>query len=323
LSEDCVIGIDLGGTKTLLGLITQRGEILVTRRIPTRSEEGAEAVVGRLLREVEHLRSGADGAAVSAVGICTPGPVDVRQGRLLDPPNIPGLHGAYLRQMLEDGLGVPVVLEHDARAAAMGEFVFGAGRGLRSLVYIIVGTGVGAAIISDGKLYYGEQGFSGEAGHITLDMNGDPCPSCGTRGCAESYMSGPALARRYRAALEETGCLLDEDQVFTGEMVADLARQGDPLAGRILEHAGEALGVLVASLAMVLNIETFVIGGGVAGCGEEFLEPARRNLLKYCYPSVGKRVHILCAELGARGALLGCGWLARRGHSEKEWIGEP
>jgi glucokinase len=214
---------------------------------------------------------------------------------------------------LTDRLSLPVSLEHDAKAAALGEFYYGAGMNDQSMVYIVVGTGVGAAIIVDGEIYRGLHNFAGEVGHITLDRNGELC-SCGSRGCVETYMSGPWLARRYQHVIEQEGRTTSADdwQTITGERISQLADQGDPLAVKTLVDAGEALGVTVASLAMILNLDLYVIGGSVAKCGDMFLGPARKLVPRYSFKSVSSGVRIVANELDTDGPILGCGWLARQ-----------
>ena len=231
----------------------------------------------------------------------------------MDPPNLPDLHNSPLRDLLAERLRVPVCLEHDAKAAALGEFHYGAGRGERSMVYLVIGTGVGAAIIADGALYRGQHNFAGEVGHMTLDRDGEVC-HCGSRGCAELYVSGPSLARHYQNAQEREGGEAPSggQRGVTGELVARLAGQGDPLASHVMDSAGEALGLVVASMAMTLNIDLYVVGGSVAKAGNLLLEPARKTVPKYSFPSVSSGVRIVGTACGDDGPILGCMWLARQ-----------
>jgi glucokinase len=308
--DSWVVGIDLGGTKIALGLIDQDNQVVARCRIPTDAHEGLLSVVERIAGCVAELQAAVPaGSCVSALGICSPGPVDHQAGRLLDPPNLPGLHHTPLRDALSDRLGLPVALEHDAKAAALGEYHYGAGRGERSMVFIVLGTGVGGAIIADGQLYRGTSNSAGEIGHVTLDRAGDLC-SCGCRGCVETYVSGPGLARRYARAAQAAG--KESPGPVTGERVARLARQGDPLALQVMTQGGEALGVAVASMAMILDIELYVIGSSVARAGDLLLDPARRTVPDCSYRSVSSRVHIAMTELWDDGPILGCGWLARQ-----------
>lgn len=308
---DWVVGVDLGATKTALGLLDPEDTIVARRRIPTLADEGPQRVIERIVQSIGELeRELPGGRRIGAVGICTPGPVDHETGTLLDPPNIPALHNAPLGQMLGDRLGLPVALEHDAKASALGEFHHGAGRGEQSMVYIVIGTGVGAAIIVDGHLYRGMRNSAGEVGHITLDPQGEPC-ACGGRGCVQNYMSGPGLAHHYQRALERAGQEPLERPV-TGERVTRWASLGDPAAQQVVARAGAALGTAVATMAMLLDIELYVVGSSVARAGDLLLEPARQTVPHYCYRSVGQRVRIVPSELWEDGPILGCGWLARK-----------
>jgi len=320
--SDWVVGVDLGATKIALGLIDPADQIVAYRRIPTNADDGPQVVVERIAQSVVELEGEIpDGGRIAALGICSPGPIDYQAGMIVDPPNIPGLHNSPLRQMLAERLNIPVSLEHDAKAAALGEFYYGAGRGERSMVYIVVGTGVGAAIVVDGQLYRGAHNAAGEVGHTTLDRHGELC-SCGSRGCIETYVAGPWLARHYQRAREREEQehrpedqqlpLAPQEQPVTGELVARLARQGDALATQVMTEAGEALGVAIASMAMILDIDLYVIGSSVAKSGDLLLEPARKIVPFYSHQSVGSRVRIVTTELWDDGPILGCGWLARQ-----------
>jgi glycyl-radical enzyme activating protein/glucokinase-like ROK family protein len=314
--EDWVVGVDLGATKIELGLVSPQNEIVARRRMPTQAIEGPESVVGRIAAIFDELSTFLPtGQRITALGICSPGPVDDETGSLIDPPNLAGLHNAPLRQMLSQRLKIPVRLEHDAKATALGEYYYGAGQGEGSLVYIIIGTGVGAAIIEDGRLLRGKYNSAGEIGHVTLDRNGELC-SCGSLGCVETFMSGPWLARRYLKTLQASDGVHPAKEI-TGEVVSSLAAEGDPLALRILSEAGAALGDAVAMMAMLFNIDLFVVGGSVSKAGDLLLEPARRAIPRHSYRSVGCGVQLVATEMGDDGPLLGCAWLARQAALEE------
>jgi glucokinase len=307
--EDWVVGIDLGATKIALGLIDPVNRIVARQRVPTVPLDGPDAAVARMVAAIETLQSNLPrDAHLAGIGICSPGPLDHLSGTLIDPPNLTGWVNVPLRRLLADRLDLPVTLEHDAKAAAMGEFRYGAGRGHRDMVYIVVGTGIGAAIILDGELHRGQHNSAGEVGHITIREGRDPC-SCGNTGCVESFAAGPAIARAYRRAM---GVQIGPDEDITAETVAARARQGDAAALAVLTDAGEALGTAVATLAMILDIELYVIGSSVAKAGDLLLEPARRALIHHAHCSVAERVRIVRSELEDDGPILGCGWLARQ-----------
>ena len=313
--EEWVVGIDLGATKIALGLIDPQNRIVARQRVPTAPLDGPDAAVaahGAGHRCAARPPVRRRGISLS-VGICSPGPLDHRTGMLLDPPNLTGWVNVPLRQMLADRLGLPVTLEHDAKAAALGEYHYGAGRGERDMVYIVVGTGVGSALILDGKVHRGRNNSAGEVGHITIRTTGDTC-SCGNVGCVESFTAGPAIARAYRRALAVTGTpgQAESIEAITTERIVERARGGEALATQILADAGEALGTAVATLAMILDVELYVIGSSVAKAGDLLLEPARRAVVHHAYRSVATRVRIVRSELEDDGPILGCGWLARQ-----------
>jgi glucokinase len=304
--DEWVVGVDLGGTKTALGLISPVDAVVGSRRILTLADEGPTQIVERIAACVDELKTAIPaGESIGALGICCPGPIDHTTGTLINPTNLPKFYNTPLRQMLSERLNMPVVLEHDAKAAALGEMYYGAGRGESCMVYIVVGTGVGAAIIIDRQLVRGQKNFAGEIGHVSLDRNGDLC-ACGTRGCFETFIAGPWLERRYarRKGSNMPG--------VAGDQISALALQGDLDAAQVMRDAGEALGLAVASLAMILDIELFIIGGSVAKAGDVLLEPARQIAPKYSFVSVGPRIRIVEAQLSESGPILGCGWLARQ-----------
>jgi len=312
--EDWVVGIDLGATKIALGLIEPQNRIVARQRVPTAPLDGPDAAVERMAQAIDALKTALPtGARLSGVGICSPGPLDHRTGMLLDPPNLTGWVNVPLRQMLADRLGLPVTLEHDAKAAALGEYHYGAGRGERDMIYIVVGTGVGSALILDGKVHRGRNNSAGEVGHIAIRSDGDLC-SCGNVGCVESFAAGPAIARTYRRALAATGDpgRAESIESITAENVVERARGGEPPAVQVLADAGEALGTAVATLAMILDVELYVIGSSVAKAGDLLLEPARRAVAHHAHRSVAARVRIVRSELEDDGPILGCGWLARQ-----------
>ncbi len=297
------IGIDLGGSKIALGLVSPADEILARRRIDTNAAAGLERVVERIADEVEALAATLTSEeAVAAVGVGAPGPLDHIKGELLTLVNLPGISNSPFRRVLSEQLALPVALDHDAKVAALGEFHFGAGRGRDSMIYIVIGTGVGAAIIYQGALFYGEGNSAGECGHMTVDPRGRPC-HCGSRGCLEAYTGGPALSRQYA---EMTG-----DDI-TGADIAARARSGDERALQVFTDAGRALGIAIATLAMTLNIETFVIGGSVAKAGDLLLGPARETLPGYAFRAVSERLRVVASELGEDAAILGAAHMARR-----------
>jgi glucokinase len=303
--KDWLVGIDLGGTKIALGLVSPVGKIVATLRLSTEVQNGPEQAVERTAEAIAHLSREAN-VTVKAAGICCPGPVDHVSGMIIDPPNL-GWRNVPFRKMLSDKLGLPVSLEHDAKAAALGEFFYGAGQEhhARDLVYVIVGTGVGAAIILDGQLYRGRNNASGEIGHVTIDRNGEP-GSSGVLGCVESQISGPNLVKHYLRRVNRN------DADLTGEDIVRFARENDPNALAVMNDAGDALGAAVATMASLMDVELFVIGGSVSRSGDLILSPARNGLRKYALESIASRIKIVGTKLHENAPILGCAAQAKQ-----------
>ncbi len=301
-----IVGADLGATKIALGLIDPSDKIVATRRIPTDSHLGMSNAVERMaaaVREMEHETS----SKAAALGVCCPGPIDHINGLIIDPPNLDhSWHNQPFRAALEEALQIPITLEHDAKAAGLGEFHFGAGRGAKDMVYIIVGTGVGAAIILDGQLYRGRNNSAGEVGHITINRRDRP-GTAGVPGNVESYTCGPALVASY---LEKAGKSAN-DSAITGETITHLAQQGDANALAVFEDAGDALAACIGTMAMMIDVDLFVIGASVSKAGDLLLRPARAAVRKYGFQSVTSRVRIEVTQLHDTGPVLGCAWQAR------------
>jgi glucokinase len=308
------IGVDVGGTKVLAGVVDEKGAILAKSRRPTPSNsptETADAIAAavaefRLQYEVE------------AVGIGAAGWIDEDRSRVRFAPNL-AWRDEPLRDIVEARIGLPVVVENDANAAAWGEHRFGAGRGHSHLILITVGTGIGCGIILDGRLYRGRFGVGGEPGHVRVVPDGRRC-GCGNRGCWEQYCSGRALEREAReivAASAAAGAALLERvngdiQAITGPVVTAAALDGDATALECFDIIGAWLGQGVADLAATLDPGCFVIGGGVSEAGELLVGPARK-----AYESTltgrGHRplAELVVAELSELAGLVGAADLAR------------
>ena len=321
MNDEWVIGVDLGGTKIEIALISPENRVTSRVRIPTHPHLGPKSVVDRIGEEVDKLSAlRPAGAHIRALGLCAPGPVDNAAGTLLDPPNLAGMQYAPLQQMLSKRLGIPVQIDHDAKAACLGEYYYGAGRGERSMTYIITGTGVGSATIVNGEMIRGQNNLAGEVGHIPLDRDGELC-SCGSRGCVETFVAGPWLVRRYQRRVGALPAGAAEE--LTAVDIVNLALGGDVAACQVMEEAGRALGAAVATLAMLLDVDLFVVGGSVYKAGDLLLEPARRAAPTHCYRSVGCSIRIVATEIGEDGHLLGCGWMARHALEETRRAIEP
>ncbi len=311
------IGVDVGGTKILAGLVDEQGRLSSTTRRPTPSTD-PEAVADAIAEVVEEL-CGQATEDVATVGIGAAGFVDRERSTLLFAPNL-AWRDEPLRDKVSKRIDLPVVVENDANATAWGEFRFGAGREKSGLLCITVGTGIGGGVVVGGALYRGSFGLAGEFGHVRMVPNGRRC-GCGNRGCWEQYCSGRALLREAReiatvdprrgARLLELGGGSPEG--IDGSHVTEAARDGDAAALECFAEVGAWLGQGLADLAAVLDPGTFVIGGGVSDAGELLLEPARRAYAERVTGS-GHRplADVLVAELGSSAGLVGAADLSRQ-----------
>lgn len=294
-----VLALDVGGTKLLAALVSPDGRV---RRTAVRGTPAgdAEAIWDALAAAVTEALGG-DRAA--AAGIGSAGPLDTVKGTV-SPVNIPGWRGFPLRDRLAALLGgVPVALAGDAVALAVGEYHHGAGRGARSMLAMVVSTGVGGGLVLDGRVYTGPTGNAGHIGHTVVDLDGDPCP-CGARGCVETLTSGPAMVRWALAS----GWAHDEPDAAV--LAAD-ARAGDAVAGAAFERAARALAAGIASAAALCDLDRVVIAGGVARSWDVLCPPLRRAVRDYAGLAFVRRTELVPSELGGTAALLGAAALAR------------
>jgi glucokinase len=307
LPDQCVAGIDIGGTKIALALADEEGRIVEGARFPARTaERGPHAIIEEALAEIERML-GRTGARLAAVGIGCGGPLDRRRGLILSPPNLPGWDEFPVVELVEERLGVPALLDNDANAAALGEHRHGAGRGYRHLVYITISTGIGGGVIVRGELVHGVYDGAGEVGHMTVLPGGPGC-GCGGRGCLEALCSGTSIARRARERLAAGGASslasLGAGRV-TAQAVAEAARAGDALASQLWDETIEYLAVGVGNVFNVLAPEAVVIGGGVSGAGEQLFGPLRERVRARARMLPPGLINILQASLGGDSALHG------------------
>ncbi len=287
-----VLGLDFGGTKLAAGLVdTATGTLLADARRPTPPD--AEASLAAMLG-LAHEVLAAHPAAPEALGVSFGGPVEADGRTVRLSMHIPGWEGQPLAERLERALGLPAAVANDGDAAALAEHRFGAGRGVRNLLYLTVSTGIGGGLVVDGRLYRGERAWAGEIGHMLLKPDGPPCP-CGRNGCLEALASGLSIARAMRARCPER-------PGATARQVAEAAAAGDPLAQAVWDEAMGWLGAGVASAANLLNPGRVVIGGGLAGAGELLFGPVRRTL---ALRALDPALELAAAELGGAVGIYG------------------
>ncbi|WP_375389242.1 ROK family glucokinase [uncultured Amnibacterium sp.] len=306
------IGIDIGGTKIAGGVVDELGTIARFERVPTDANDSA-AIEAAIVAMIERL---ADGQRLP-VGVAAPGFIDAGQSTVYYTPNIPW-RNEPLRERLEGRLGLPVVVDNDANAAGWAEFRFGAGRLVSDMVMITSGTGVGGAVIAGDRLLRGGFGVAGELGHMRVVPDGIPC-GCGARGCIEQYGSGRALQRMAGLVADGGGigaALAAEREraggVLPGAVIGRLVQEGDPGAVAALAELGSWIGQACSSLAVVLDPQLFVIGGGVADAGDRLLGPVRAAFAGHL-PARGFHPEpvFAVAELGNEAGVVGAADLAR------------
>jgi glucokinase len=295
------LGIDVGGTKIAAGLVDPHGTILFQTRTPMPAHETAAAGFAALEHAIASIFVAQPQARdkLTGIGICAPGPLDPFRGVVLNPPNLPCWHNFPLAAEVQRTFHVSARIDNDANAAALAESIWGAAVGFRNVFYATLGTGIGAGIVFDQRIYHGRTGSAAEGGHVTIDLNGPRC-GCGKRGCIEALASGPAIARRARALIAEstapsqlrelTGNNIES---LTAELVAQAFQAGDQLAREVLESTADLLTVWLGNVIDLLEPEVIVIGGGLSQLMSEFFPRIQSNLPTW---SINQR----CCEIPLR-----------------------
>ncbi|MDO8637757.1 MAG: ROK family protein [Dehalococcoidia bacterium] len=308
-----IIGVDIGGTKILAVVADGNGKLLARKHIPTQPASGPEAGIKRIILAINQVCQQANISSkdgINGIGIAIAGLVDTPRGILVTSPHLPGWRDVPLKDHLEAALGVQVSIINDAKAAALGEQTFGAGKGVENQIYMTVSTGIGGGIIINGALYMGKAGSAGEIGHMVIDVNGPRC-NCGNNGCLETLASGTAVAREVSDRLAKGASSTVRDMVsgrlqdITAEMVSKAAEQGDAVASEVIHQAGVYLGVGLANLVNVFNPELIIIGGGFAKVGSRLLDPAISEMKRRAFSRPANQVRITVAQLGDNSGALG------------------
>lgn len=326
MSARWVVGVDIGGTNLVAGVVPAGGGLPVALRSrPTLPDAGGDRAVaaiaemaGEVVTEVLD-REGGSRDDVLGVGIGCPGPLDPQTGCIVRTPNLPW-DGYPIRSRVSEALGLPAVLDNDANCAAYGEWWQGAGQGSAVLVGVTMGTGIGGGIVIDGKLLRGVSGGAGEIGHMTVQMDGRLC-GCGNRGCLEAYASGPGIAARAREGVAEgrDSILLElvegDAAMITAETVSRAVLRDDPWALEVVSDTARILGAGLAGLVNVLNPDVIVIVGGVTRAGESLLGPLREEIRRRAFPTLAEACVVVPGALadtagviGAAGLFLEGGW---------------
>jgi glucokinase len=317
MNVPATVGVDLGGTKVLVGVVGEGHQVLYEDRESSAGQTGDE-LLNTLEREIRQALEVRPEAA--AVGLGIPCTIDRRRGVAITAVNLP-IRNLPIRDEMRERLGVPVYIDNDANVAALAEHRLGAARGTRDAVMLTIGTGIGGGVIIDGELYRGSNGAASEPGHMVIDFDGPPCQgNCPNHGCLETFASGTALARDGRAAAERQpesalGRLLTGGGKIDGKAVTDAANEGDPVAAAVVEEAGRRLGAGLSGLANIFEPEVIVLGGGVAkAVGERMIGPARDELRSRALPPMNE-TPVKLADLGPEAGMIGAAEMAR---SEQE-----
>lgn len=307
--DDIVLAGDLGGTNLRLAVVDRAGKLI--HRVEAETPRHINALrivelVGSLASECRTITGTDPKSLVFAI----PGPIHAEKGEIFNVPNLPELKGSDLVGRLRKELGIKVILENDATAAAMGEQWLGASRGVNSSICVTLGTGVGGGIIIDGKPLRGPDGTAGEIGHVCVEPLGPKC-GCGSNGCLEQFSSATAIVRmanelkgEYRESKVHGMAEFDSVDLFR------LGKQGDPLCVEVFRRAGAYLGIALAGLINVLNPEAIVIGGGAAEGWDLFIDAAREEIGKRAFREPAERAKIVRASLGSDAGIVGAAYLA-------------
>ena len=306
------IGVDLGGTKMLIGVLSDTEPHYEQREASTGQTE--DELVELLVREVTEARDARPN--VAAVGLGIPATIEHDKGVAVSAVNLP-LSDLPIREIVSERVGLPVFVDNDGNVAALAEYLYGAARGKPHMVMLTVGTGIGGGLILDGEVYRGSTGAGAELGHVVIQADGPPCQgNCPNHGCVESLASGTALGREGRAAAESApdsalGKVLAEGGEIDGKAVTEAALAGDELAIGVFDLIGGRLGVACSSFANVFQPNAIVVGGGVIAAGDLLLEPARREVRQRALRPMNE-TPILEATLGNDAGMIGAAAMARR-----------
>lgn len=318
-SKPYVIGIDMGGTNTVFGIVDARGIVLASNSIKTRKHSNIADYVDELCTEITRLIGTIEAEGkIYGIGVGAPN-ANYFTGMIEDGVNLPWPTPIPFAKLLSDKMGLPVAITNDANAAAIGEMTYGAARGLKDFIMITLGTGVGSGVVVNGQLVYGHDGFAGELGHVIVKRNNGRLCGCGRTGCLETYCSATGVARTAREYLEmtDTPSSLRELPIddITSKDVYDAAMAGDKLAKSVFDYTGTILGEALADFTVFTSPEAFVIFGGLAKAGELLLKPLRESMEKNMLSIWKGKVKVILSELKeADAAVLGAsalGWEAK------------
>lgn len=312
-TEDApVLGVDIGGTKVAVGIVSRGGKILKQGRTPMSANGTAEEGFASVVTAIDSMLSSPEGRAVQSIGICAPGPLDPKTGVVLNPPNLSCWRNFPLAEKIAAKYSIPAKVDNDANAAALAETIWGAAKGFHYVFYATVGTGIGTGIVLDNAIYHGNAGSAAEGGHVSIDYNGPVC-NCGKRGCIEILASGTAIGARARAKLTEPSsaksAILElaggDIQRVRSEHVAQAYAAGDPLAAGILLETVDFLSIWLGNIVDILDPDVIVMGGGVAAMLNPFFDEIKKRMPLWCVNPRASQIPLRMAHYGADAGIAG------------------
>jgi glucokinase len=319
VSEQWIVGVDLGGTTTKIAFINLTGEILHKWEIPTDNANEGQNITSNIANAINQKLADLNEqkSKLIGIGMGAPGPMDYETGVVLNVVNLGWKDNFPLQESLHSLTALPVVIENDANCAALGEMWNGAGKGAKDLVCVTLGTGVGGGVIANGDIVRGINGAAGEIGHITsIPFGGAPC-NCGKSGCLETIASATGIVRLAKNELSKAdakgqlAAILSENGKITAKDVFDSARNGDELAKKIVDEVAFHLGFVLANIANTLNPETIVLGGGVSRAGDLLLDAVKVNFSMFAFSAVRDSTTLSLATLGNDAGAIGAAWLIK------------
>jgi glucokinase len=321
------VGLDVGGTTMKAGVLDESGRVLGTATLPTEAQRGQEFGLRRMAETIREAVQNAGLALpqVSAIGVATPGTMDIPAGIILDPPNLKPWQNVPVRQFIADTFGLPTAFQNDANAAAYGEYWAGAGKGTHSMALFTLGTGVGGGIILGDRVLEGEHSHGAELGHMKIEMSQPRLCGCGRRGCLEAYASATAVVKRALEALADDPGRSSLHRLRPGDLTAkdifDAAAEDDVLAARIVEETAFYLAVGTTNVLHTIDPDMVVFGGGMIAAGDPFLERIRHHVRELAFPVPAERAQIVYAKLGSDAGFIGAAACGRQVYFKS--IGRP
>jgi len=309
---DYLLGIDLGGTNVSVGVVDDTGKVITKHALSLGKPKTRKEVLDSIYGATEETlkRAGMRPERVRAIGIATPGTLDIARGVVVSATNLPEWEDVPLRDLIQKRFGVRTVLENDANAAAWGEYWAGVGKEVSSMVMLTLGTGIGGGIVMGGKVWHGYKDAAAELGHVTIDFRGRQC-ACGQLGCLEAYASGESTVRRFLEAVKSGSAsnlervVREHPEQVSSRLIYEEALKGDALSRKIMEETGFYLGVGIVSILHFLNPEMVVLTGGLTGAGPMLMEPLLRVVGERAFSRSREDVKIVFARLGVDAGFIG------------------